>query len=224
MASVNAASSMTFGAQNAESGGSAPASLEKESFLKLLVAQISNQDPMSPQDSDQYMQQLTQFSTLEQLMNVNQGIEQIAVGQLSANSQSALRFVGKDIMAVGDQVALDGVNQPEVDFRASDPNVGTVTARVHNSAGEEVYSQTLTVGPGGQGKFVWSGDDATGVRQREGDYHVSFEAGTEEAPVAVDTYVRGQVTGVRFDKGYPELLVGDRRLKLSDVIEVLGSG
>ena len=47
------------------------ASVEKEGFLKLLVAQLGNQDPMSPQDSDKYVDQLTSFSMLEQMMNLN---------------------------------------------------------------------------------------------------------------------------------------------------------
>ena len=49
---------------------------------------------MSPQDSNQYVQQLTQFSTLEQLMTLNDGVETLALGQMSNNSQEALRFVG----------------------------------------------------------------------------------------------------------------------------------
>ena len=66
---------------------------DKEAFLKLLVAQVSQQDPLSPQDSDQYVQQLTQFSTLEQLMSLNSGVETLALGQMSNNSQEAFRFV-----------------------------------------------------------------------------------------------------------------------------------
>jgi hypothetical protein len=55
----------------------------------------------------------------------------------------------------------------------------------------------------------------------EGD-ELEVEAEGENGAVGVDTYVRGTVTGVRFDQGYPELMVGDRRLKLSDVLEVSG--
>ena len=47
------------------------AAVEKEGFLKLLVAQLGNQDPMAPQDSDKYVDQLTNFSMLEQMMNLN---------------------------------------------------------------------------------------------------------------------------------------------------------
>ena len=77
------------------------AAVEKEGFLKLLVAQLSNQDPMQPQDADKYVQQLTNFSNLEQLMNLNKGVEQLGIGQLSNNTQEAIRFVGRDVVAKG---------------------------------------------------------------------------------------------------------------------------
>ena len=70
------------------------ASVEKEGFLKLLVAQLSNQDPMQPQDSEKFVAQLTNFSMLEQLMNLNKGVGQLSLGQISNNTQEAVRFVG----------------------------------------------------------------------------------------------------------------------------------
>jgi flagellar hook assembly protein FlgD len=63
-----------------------------------------------------------------------------------------------------------------------------------------------------------------GQRAPDGNYHVSFKAGSDDKPVPVDTYVHGRVTGVRFDQGYPELMVGDKRLRLSDVVEVTDDG
>lgn len=222
MASVDAINAMSVGGKLQAQGTERPkSSLEKEQFLKLLVAQISNQDPLNPQDSDQYMQQLTQFSTVEQLMNLNQGVDNLAVGQISANSQSALRFVGKEVKAVGDEVLLDGVNSPTVDYAVSDPEVGEVEVSVYDESGEVVYTQRMPVPAGGTGEFVWNGQDMNGQRAPEGRYHVSFKAGTDEAPVPVDTYVRGRVTGVRFDQGYPELMVGDKRLRLADILEVM---
>lgn len=223
MASVDAINAMSIGGQLQASNAQQPkSSLEKEQFLKLLVAQISHQDPMNPQDSDQYMQQLTQFSTVEQLMNLNQGMDNLAVGQISANSQSALRFVGKDVMAAGDEVNLNGVNQPNVDYTVSDASVGEVEVSVYDEAGEEIYTQRVPVPADGHGTFTWNGQNMNGQRAPDGNYHVSFKAGTDSDPVPVDTYVHGKVTGVRFDQGYPELMVGDKRLRLSDVIEVTG--
>ncbi len=197
-------------------------SVEKEQFLKLLVAQIGNQDPLNPQDSDQYMQQLTQFSTLEQLMNLNKGVETLSIGQLSSNSQSAIRFVGKEVLASGNELSLDGTNQPGMNFSTTDPSVDSVTVNVRDESGEIIYTQAVAVPPNGQGEFTWSGADMNGQRMPPGRYRVEVDAEGENGNVPVDTFVRGRVTGVRFDQGYPEIMVGERRLKLSDIIEVSG--
>lgn len=199
----------------------ARASVDKESFLKLLVAQISNQDPLAPQESEQYMQQLTQFSTLEQMMNLNEGVENLAVGQLSNNNQEALRFVGRQVVARGDQLTLDGAEMVPIRYQ-TDPAAETVTITVFDASGEAV-KQAKVSAERGSGTYEWDGTDDDGIPQPNGRYTVSIEAtDADGAPLTADTYLRGAVTGVRFDNGYPELMIGERRLRLSDIIEVAG--
>ena len=68
---------------------------------------------------------------------------------------------------------------------------------------------------------MWDGRDNDGNIVAEGDYLISIEATDAEGnKLPVDTYVRGQVDSVRFDNGFPELVVNGRRLKMSDVTEV----
>lgn len=195
------------------------ATIEKEAFLKLLVAQISNQDPLAPQETEQYMQQLTQFSTLEQMMNLNEGVESLAIGQLSNNSQEAVRFVGREVVARGDQITLEGADPVPVRYQV-DPDAATVTLTIFDERGEQVR-QVEVPADRGSGTFAWDGTDDDGVAQPAGRYTVAIEAADADGdPLSADTYLRGRVTGVRFDKGYPELMIGDRRLRLADVIEV----
>jgi len=194
---------------------------DKEAFLKLLVAQVSNQDPMSPQSSDQYVQQLTQFSTLEQLMTLNQGVETLAIGQMSNNSQEALRFVGQDVVARGDKLAHTRGDYSEVAYDLQgEADAATLTIR--DSYGEVVYETDVRADNGMQ-RFTWDGRDSKGAALPSGTYTVSVEATKGDSPVAVDSYVRGQVTGVRFDQGYPELMIGDRRVRMTEVVEVKSS-
>lgn len=199
----------------------AKAAMDKESFLKLLVAQISNQDPLAPQESEQYMQQLTQFSTLEQMMNLNEGVENLAVGQLSNNNQEALRFVGREVVARGDQITLEGNDQVPIRYQ-TEASAETVTITVYDAAGEAV-KQVEVPADRGSGTFQWDGTDDDGTPLPNGRYTVAIEAADAEGnPLTADTFLRGQVTGVRFDNGYPELMIGDRRMRLSDIIEVAG--
>lgn len=196
-------------------------SLEKEAFLKLLVAQISNQDPLQPQDSDQYMQQLTQFGVLEQLMNLNSGVDTLAVGQLGDAGQQAVRLVGKDVVAKGDTFDHEQGVPSSVDYEAED--AATLTVTVRDANGAVVRTEELPASETGKGTYTWDGQNDDGQAVADGRYSVSIAAETAEGdPVAVGTFVRGRVTGVRFDKGFPELMIGDRRLSLNDVVEVKG--
>ena len=76
-------------------------------------------------------------------------------------------------------------------------------------------------GSAGPRQFQWDGTDDEGRQREPGRYTVSIEALDEEGnELPVDSYVRGRVDGVRFDNGYPELLVNGRRLRMSDISEV----
>ena len=98
MATVDGATSASaIAASEAAAGNSSSAAASKpgleqtankETFLKLLVAQIKNQDPLNPADGTQFLTQLAQFSQLEQLINIRGGIEDLN-NQVSASTQSS---------------------------------------------------------------------------------------------------------------------------------------
>src|SRR5438874_406051 len=78
----------------------------KDEFLKILMAQLSNQDPASPADTGQFVAQLAQFSALEQSQNMNTNLENLLVAQASATQNSAINLVGKDILYKTDSLTL----------------------------------------------------------------------------------------------------------------------
>jgi len=73
-------------AANVRPGGE----LGKDAFLKILLAQIKNQDPLNPTDSSAMVAQLAQFSTLEQLQNLNTGMEQLLQNQMLGDFSSVI--------------------------------------------------------------------------------------------------------------------------------------
>jgi flagellar basal-body rod modification protein FlgD len=194
------------------------ANTDKEAFLKLLVAQVSQQDPMSPQDSNQYVEQLTQFSTLEQLMTLNSGVETLAIGQMSNNSQEALRFVGRNVIARGESLEHTQGSFDEIGYEVQG-EADRASISIRNAYGEVVYESETSI-EGGVQRFTWDGRDQDGRTLPSGRYTVGIEASKGDTPIPVDTYVHGQITGVRFDQGYPELMIGDRRVRMTEVLEV----
>ncbi|HOT20804.1 MAG TPA: flagellar hook capping FlgD N-terminal domain-containing protein [Spirochaetota bacterium] len=77
--------------------GKLPAELDKDSFLKLLVAELRHQDPTQPMNDREFISQMAQFSSLEQMSNMNQAIERLV---LRSQSGEAFSLIGKEVEAV----------------------------------------------------------------------------------------------------------------------------
>ena len=71
--------------------------LGKDAFLKLLIAELSNQDPLNPMDDREFISQMAQFSTLEQMTNITKALE----GMSSMEQYSAVSYVGKTVAFTG---------------------------------------------------------------------------------------------------------------------------
>ncbi|MGD8888475.1 MAG: flagellar hook capping FlgD N-terminal domain-containing protein, partial [Desulfobacterales bacterium] len=78
--------------------------LDKDDFLNLLITQLQNQDPLKPTDSVEFTAQLAQFSSLEQLSNVNENLKLLQNFQASINNSQAVALIGKEITAKGNSI------------------------------------------------------------------------------------------------------------------------
>jgi flagellar basal-body rod modification protein FlgD len=96
----------------------------KDQFLKLLIAQLKNQDPMSPLQGDQMASQLAQFSSLEQLQQINANLtgQQTQSGTLlgAVQSSAAINTIGHTVVAIGNQLQVGGANARPVSRRRLD--------------------------------------------------------------------------------------------------------
>ena len=91
------------GTQGAQGGG-------EETFLKLLVTQLSHQDPTSPTDPTQFVSQLAQFTSLEQMVSMRESMEMLLVSQTAATNAEVVGFVGRDVTFANN--AFDWGEQP----------------------------------------------------------------------------------------------------------------
>jgi flagellar basal-body rod modification protein FlgD len=71
--------------------------LGKDEFLKLLMAQIKNQDPLDPMDDKEFISQMTTFSSLEQMMNMNDSIQQLVRNQSVSPVIQYSHMIGKEV-------------------------------------------------------------------------------------------------------------------------------
>lgn len=195
--------------------------LDKDAFFKLMLAQVKNQDPINPMKSDQMAAQLAQFTSLEQLMNVNEKLDKLTQTQTPITQYQALNFIGKSVAADTSKV-IRGVGDKTHDLRFILPrDVAKARVSIKDSTGQEVRSYDLANLKKGENKVTWNGLDANASATRAGEYYfeVNAEGGRGEK-VAAMTNFRGRVTGVNYGTDGVILLVGDQTIRLKDVSKI----
>jgi len=195
----------------------------KEDFLKLLVTQLQYQDPLNPAESTEFTAQLAQFSSLEQLTNVNKNLEYLQLYQASINNSQAVDFIGKTVSASGNTINVsDGVSE-ELSFELPE-DAANVTISIYDASGE--LSGTIESGGLSEGtqSIAWNAEGPDGNTVPDGDYTFEVAAVDSEGnEVAVSSFTRVTITGVTFEEGTAYLLAGGRKIALGDVKEVYGS-
>jgi flagellar basal-body rod modification protein FlgD len=198
--------------------------IDQNQFLMLFISQLQNQDPLNPLDVNGLTAQLAQFSSLEQLFSINSNLK--ALEEVSGNRETfdPLSFLGKEVSVPDGTIAIeDGEATPIVLDML--PDATGVQVTVLGPDGRAVRQIDLGLQPAGEVEFVFDGKDTRGVPVADGLYTVQVTArGGNDGVVPVETVVRGTVTGVDLTEEPPALLLGLRRVPLSEVREIRSSG
>jgi flagellar basal-body rod modification protein FlgD len=195
-------------------------SLGKNDFLKLLMAQLQNQDPTQPSDPTAFTAQLAQFSQLELQQNANDTLTNMATAQASANQQSSVNLVGKNVTFSTSTVTIAAAGGALLTGSLSG-DANSVSAVIKSSAGAVV--RTIKAGPTSQGplQLPWDGRDDSGNILAAGSYSISLTAlDTQGKAVNATAQSSALVTGVSFSNGVPQLIAGGQMLPLSSITEI----
>ena len=199
---------------------------DKNTFLKLLVAQLSNQDPLNPTEDKEFVAQLAQFTSLEQLQEINSGVGTLNNTMNKGQMMTATGFIGKDIVTNGNQVTkLNDANGNIITTKVwytVEEDVASVAANVFDSNGNIVASVDLGARLSGTHEWPWDGKGLDGQQVPSGVYEVRFAAHTREGKtVLVNSQFTARVVGVLNEDGvYKLALDGGRVVPLTDVTEV----
>ncbi len=204
--------------------GASQTSLGKEDFLKLLVAQLKNQDPVSPMDGQEFAAQLAQFSSLEQLQDMNgkldTGIQTDAMLSRAISNTMAASLIGKEVTVPGNTVQLGSGDGTGLNFVLGS-NAKDVTIKITNEAGTVVR----TISPGaldaGKQSVSWDGKNNNGEDLPEGNYKFTVDAKDKSGDlVDVTTIMVGPISSVKYENGAAVLMVNGERIAFSDVQEI----
>ena len=190
-----------------------------DTFLNILTTQLKNQNPMDPLDTNQFTQQLVQFTGVEQQLKTNEFLESLMLSGQNTAKSDAVSYIGKEVTSSGKTGELTDANAVFWAYSA-DANAANATVTIKDSSGQVVYSETgpLKAGPG---TFRWDGKGSDGNMKPNGVYTVDIKGkDTNGKDVKISTASIGVVTAVDFTGDVPVLTVGSRRVSITDVTDV----
>ena len=189
-------------------------------FLQILTTQLQNQDPLSPLDSNDFTNQLVQFSQVEQQINSNQKLDDLVALQLNNAITTSLGYVGLDVSYISAEIAYDGETPAPIRYSLSAPAT-IAKINIFNEEGNLVYSGDAQ-NSAGVHEFEWNGTDLLGSPLPEGTYTVSVDAlDAEENVVQTTTVVTGRVKGIEQQNGIVYALVGDRAVATTAILNAV---
>ena len=177
----------------------------KEDFLMLLVAQLQNQDPLSPDDPTEFTAQLAQFSSLEQLFTLNEGMENMVSSNANSDRFATLNTIGKDVAYNGSSFNYTGTPVEigyQLDGQASDV---TLSLQHDGVTIATLNGEKLT---DGSHFITWDGQLTDGTTAPAGKYEIILQAkATADESVGAAPLVRSEVTGVDLEGNYGGILI-----------------
>lgn len=218
-------SGLSSAATNSSSSSpSASSALDKDDFLQLLVTQLQHQDPLNPLDDKEFIAQLAQFSSLEQMNNIASGIETLNETLNKQDALSAANYIGKNVVADGNTITkLDSGVSPI--YFTLDDAAATVAINVYDQNNNIVATKTLNSMQAGEYNFSWDGLDYNGKTADNGQYSVFFAAeAADGSAVLVDTQVTGTIVGISKDSSGTTFKLSDGRNVSFDDISMIAQG
>lgn len=207
------------GGQSSEAVKTEEDPLGRDAFLKMLVTQLKHQDPLNPLDGTDFSAQLAQFSTLEQMFQVNDNLENIEAALGSDSGQALLDLIGKEITIENSSMILDGGNVTGGTYTLGQP--ADILINIYDGTGANVAQIQAGQKEAGSHTIRWNGTDHYGDILPDGAYSFGVLAlGENNLPVPVETAMTGAVTGVTYEYGPAYLLMGDRLVDPAAIIKV----
>lgn len=191
--------------------------LGKDDFIKLMTAQMKHQDPFSPLKNEEMAAQLAQFSSLEQMTNVNQNLEKMAAAQKPTENVLAASLIGKRVMTDSSRFVLDKGAQPELKFEMPG-DADTVQVSVVDAKGEVIREFELGSMAKGPQSIRWDGKNGKNQDAMVGEYTFRVNAADKQGvALTVNNATSGLVSGVVFESGKAQLLVDGKKIPMEAI-------
>ena len=196
--------------------------VNQDEFLRLLVAQLENQDPLTPQDGTEFVAQLAQFASLEQAAESNDRLANLEATQAANLRAGFANLVGRTVMARSDTIEFptDGASLA-VDL----PHAArSVTVSIADDEGRTVRTLELGSRDAGRTPLSWDGLDDHGVPVSPGTFHITVTATAPDGEALdASTLLTAAVQSLDFSSGQVRFRAAGGTFDASDIIEIAAS-
>jgi flagellar basal-body rod modification protein FlgD len=221
MSTTNTVSSSLLAAINpSQTTTTSAAVASQDQFLKLLVTQMQNQDPLNPLDNSQLTSQLAQLSTVSGIQQVNATLQSVISSFQTSQTLQAASMIGHGVMVNGSSMSLSngsalfGVELPS--------NASSVNVTVLDANGQPVHSFDVGAQQAGLLPLQWDGTTDSGAKAADGAYSFKVTALEGSQVVNAQTLSYGQVASVSSSAQGVKLTVpGLGQVNISDVLQIL---
>jgi flagellar basal-body rod modification protein FlgD len=198
--------------------------MAKDDFLRLLVAQMQNQDPLSPMESQEFAAELAQFTMVAQLENIDSNLDQSVQLDLmltqAINNTLSVGTIGKQAKGIGNLVTIDQNEEAHISFNLGE-YARNVTISIKDEQGIEVRTLSFDNMSAGDHTLSWNLENELGEELPTANYEFAVTAvAADDSEVQTTCLMIGNVTGVRYQDSQAYLLIDNQEISFGNVMEI----
>ena len=190
------------------------ASLGQNDFMKMLIAQLQNQDPMNPMNSEDFTAELAQFSSLQQLTNINTTMSNLSTYLQSSSNAQVSNLIGYEAVAQGNALNVSG-SSTNISFSLPQ-DIQSGTIKIYNENGTLVNTLQLGSLKTGANTVTWDSSTVS-----SGQYTYQINAVDKNGnTVTASTLISGIITGASFNNNQAYLTINGQSVAFSDIVSI----
>ena len=189
-----------------------------ELFLSVLTAQLQNQNPLDPTDTDEMTSQLVNYAQVEQQILSNSYLENLVLATNNESASVALSLVGMEVTYTADDLAFTDGDTLSWSYEVPD-DTESLTAQVLDANGDVVYSESVDTSSGTY-TFTWDGTQTDGSTADDGDYSLQLVGSDSDGEeVSISPSTTSVVSRVDWSDGTAQLIMTNgATVSLSNIV------
>lgn len=195
----------------------------QDAFLRLMITQMKNQNPLEPLKNQEFVAQLSQFTTASGVQDLKKSFDSLSTALQSNQALQASSLVGRSVLVDSDQAYLPPKDASQNVMRGAIdlPNpVGNLQVNIFNKAGEVVKTITLGQRDAGTTRYEWDGTDNNGQRVASGVYTIKAEAKFNDKTYSFATAAESKVESVSIGRNGQGMVLNLNGLGSIDISKV----